>query len=51
MRVLSHTIEMNISAQGQVYIEGLTAVLHYSVLPQEDRYSPLNGEETLMFPG
>lgn len=39
---------MNISAQGQACIEGLTAVLHYSVLPQEDKYSPLNGEEILM---
>lgn len=39
---------MNISAQGQACIEGLTAVLHYSVLPQEDKYSPLNREETLM---
>lgn len=39
---------MNISAQGQVCIEGLTAVLRYSVLPQEDKYSPLNREETLI---
>lgn len=37
---------MSISAQGQVCIENLTAVLHYSVFPQEDKYSPLR-EETL----
>lgn len=39
---------MNISAQGQVCIEDLAAVLHYSVFPQQDKYSSLNREETLM---
>lgn len=48
LRVLSHTRAMSISAQGQVCIENLAAVLHYSVFPQEDKYSPLNREETLM---